>query len=897
MIVVDATTGKPDRILRHHTDEVDGVAWSRDGRFLASASWDQQIGLWDAKIGGSAVKLAAGAPADWVAWAPNNLSIAVARRTVIQIWDVESRSLQLTLESPHHFISCLDYSPDGRVVASTGWDNTARVWRLSDGQCVAILPAHYQDTSNWQGIAFHPTLPFLATLDDKDKTICIWRLDLELLLGTPQAPPSTRYTTAKIALVGDGSVGKTSLGHRLVTGEFKSFPRTHGQQFWPYAKVSSRRSDGTECEAILWDLAGQADYRLTHALFVDDADVAMVLFNASDRQQPLKGVEYWLHALRQRREGQCRVILVGAQLDTGDLAMVDSEIDAFCAAQGITGGYVGTSAASGQGLDELVARLAREIPWDAMPATVTTTTFKRIKDFIRDLKAEGSNAAVPLRPAELRALLDERDASFRFSDDELMTAIGHVEDHGYVSILRTSSSEKRILLAPDVLVNLTASIVLEARRNPRGLGALRESDLLTGACALPELVGLADEDQRVLLDAATALFLEHNVCFRERLGSETLLVFPALIHQVKPESDPIDLVEDVSFEISGPTERIYASLVVLLGYTNTFTRTNQWQNQAQYETSPGELCGFRLLAEREGQISLGLYYGATTSSHTRRLFEGLFETFVLSRDVGVVKYPAVVCQACHYRQERAEIVRRIRDKKPHMICAECGTRLGLPKVSELELQPAEQRLVIEERATARRRTTYETALSYVKGLLRDRAATAQKVTCFVSYAWGDRDHERWVATLVRDLLNADIDVVFDQRDNADIGRDIARFLSDGITRSDFIAVVGTPAFHAKYDNRVSTAGSVVAAEVDLIHQRLTASEKTKNTVLPLLRRGERDTSLPPLLRGRVTADFRADEHYFATLLDLVLTLHAVPHSDPAVADLRESLRWDQPPRR
>ena len=71
-------------------------------------------------------------------------------------------------------------------------------------------------------------------------------------------------------------------------------------------------TDGTECEAVLWDLAGQPDYRLIHALFLDDADLALVLFDPTNRQDPLHGVDYWLKALAHGRERPCRIILVGA---------------------------------------------------------------------------------------------------------------------------------------------------------------------------------------------------------------------------------------------------------------------------------------------------------------------------------------------------------------------------------------------------------------------------------------------------------------------------------------------------------------------------------------------------------------------------------------------------------
>ncbi|MGH8761570.1 MAG: hypothetical protein ACREVW_19030 [Burkholderiales bacterium] len=82
----------------------------------------------------------------------------------------------------------------------------------------------------------------------------------------------------------------------------------------------------------------------------------------------------------------------------------------------------------------------------------------------------------------------------------------------------------------------------------------------------------------------------------------------------------------------------------------------------------------------------------------------------------------------------------------------------------------------------------------------------------------------------------------------------------------------------------------MAAEWDLAGIRLLASEVQKRTVLPVLLAGEESESFPPLLRGRVYGDFRTEDAYFTKAFDLILDLYDIPHQDPAVADLRESLR-------
>lgn len=203
------------------------------------------------------------------------------------------------------------------------------------------------------------------------------------------------------------------------------------------------------------------------------------------------------------------------------------------------------------------------------------------------------------------------------------------------------------------------------------------------------------------------------------------------------------------------------------------------------------------------------------------------------------------------------------------------------------LSRAEREQLSEEQERTRRRTQFESALVRVKAVVRDEKKSAP--SCFVSYAWGEAEQERWVRGLANDLMNAGVEVILDRKGNPQIGASVARFISR-IEQSDFVVAVGTPSYRLKYENQVSEAGSVVAAEVDLINLRLTKTGKKKETVLPLLLEGDEETSLPPLMKGRVYGNFLDEQFYFATLFDLILTLYRIPFVHPAVNDLRDSLR-------
>ena len=109
---------------------------------------------------------------------------------------------------------------------------------------------------------------------------------------------------AKVVLIGEGTVGKTSLAHRLIEDQYVVSDRTHGMNVWPLDLPLP--PDATlEREALLWDLAGQEDYRLIHRLFLDETALALLLINPQ-KDDPFAEAGDWLKALETRRAGTPR---------------------------------------------------------------------------------------------------------------------------------------------------------------------------------------------------------------------------------------------------------------------------------------------------------------------------------------------------------------------------------------------------------------------------------------------------------------------------------------------------------------------------------------------------------------------------------------------------------------
>ncbi|MCJ8267937.1 MAG: GTP-binding protein [Psychrosphaera sp.] len=591
----ETDSGKKSATLRGHEHSVYSVCFSPDGKSIDSGSFDKTIKIWD--VGAGATLATLKEQQGWiysVAFNPDGKEIASAGNdNKIHLWNIQTNKPLRVLEGHTSVISSCIFTNDGQLLISRS-QNDIRFWRTDTWQTVAIIDEPGAD--NWPPeIAFHPTKPILAVYGEEGKAIRLWELDYEILLDKEVIEASVPYTTAKIVLVGDSGVGKTGLGWRLAHNAYKEHSSTHGQQFWVIDELGQKRDDGTQCEAVLWDLAGQQDYRLVHALFLKDVDLALILFDPGNRENPLAGVQYWLKQLCHNQKESMQTILIGARTDRGRPTMTQTELDEFCDYYQIAGGFLATSAKENEGIDPLLDKIKTLIPWQDMPTTITTLTFKRVKQFVLDLKEQTSLESVIKHPDELRHALEATDRDWQFNDDEMMTAVKHLENHGYVTICTSANGQQSILLFPDVLVNLVSSFVLAARANPQGLGVLDEKKLLAGEYQFSDLKHIEASEQEILTDYAAVLFMNQNICFRETTegaSQRSFMVFPSLINEKRPKTGGIVTVDDTSYVITGAVENVYASLVVLLGYTEHFTRRHQWQNQAQYELKAEQICGF-----------------------------------------------------------------------------------------------------------------------------------------------------------------------------------------------------------------------------------------------------------------------------------------------------------------
>jgi WD40 repeat protein/tRNA A-37 threonylcarbamoyl transferase component Bud32 len=168
----DVDPEAPLPVLRGHTGSIYPIAYSSDGLWLASGSWDGTVRLWDAATGEPCASLSHPSPVEGLAFGPDGTWLVTAcnRHDQLRVWDVATARVRNEIPYQSNNSHALTVSPDGTRVATRDFDWGSGMWRLT---VFDIASGKSLFTTNGSALAYSPDGRWLAAVAADEKTVLL----------------------------------------------------------------------------------------------------------------------------------------------------------------------------------------------------------------------------------------------------------------------------------------------------------------------------------------------------------------------------------------------------------------------------------------------------------------------------------------------------------------------------------------------------------------------------------------------------------------------------------------------------------------------------------------------------------------------------------------------------
>jgi RNA polymerase sigma factor (sigma-70 family) len=220
----DAATGKQLLQLEGHRPPL-SVAFSPDGRLLASGDTHGTIQFWDTATGKVLRQIRQeGHSAQSIAFSPDGKQLASGSVLgTVGMWDVATGKDLRPHQGHESSVRALALAPDGRTLASASWDHSIRLWEPATGKEVRLLTGHEGPVF---GVAFAPDGKLLASASH-DRTIRLWEpatgKEVRRLVGHDREVNAVAFSPDGKTLASAGDDGTVRLWQAASGQELRRF--------------------------------------------------------------------------------------------------------------------------------------------------------------------------------------------------------------------------------------------------------------------------------------------------------------------------------------------------------------------------------------------------------------------------------------------------------------------------------------------------------------------------------------------------------------------------------------------------------------------------------------------------------------------------------------------------
>lgn len=142
---------------------------------------------------------------------------------------------------------------------------------------------------------------------------------------------------------------------------------------------------------------------------------------------------------------------------------------------------------------------------------------------------------------------------------------------------------------------------------------------------------------------------------------------------------------------------------------------------------------------------------------------------------------------------------------------------------------------------------------------------------FISYSWDGPEHERWILNLAGLLRENGIDVILDKYD-LKAGKNLLHFMEQSIKRAHKVLIIFTPNYKLKAEKRTGGVGY----EYSIMNVSLYKDQIQNDKIIPVLRHGNQNESIPEFMQQFIHLDLRNDETFQTSFIDLLREIFDEP---------------------